>query len=94
MKVIKVNKKFRNGNVIIPILLLEEMSNEDMIDLIEEYCDNDSNGSNYGYHYEWSFVEDETEFKDIVNNEIKKLNSRIEGLINYKNNIIKQLKTK
>jgi glycosyltransferase involved in cell wall biosynthesis len=59
MKIVKINKTYRSGNIEHFLVLLEEpYSNDDIDYLVEEWCDEDLSGSNYGYSYEWTFVED------------------------------------
>lgn len=92
MKVIKINKSFRNGVIEHFLVLLNETySNDDIEYLVEEWCDGDLSGSNYGYSYKWSFVEDSEIIKTVLEKNIKNINLSIENLEEEKWEIEKYL---
>jgi hypothetical protein len=80
MKVVKINKSYRNGTKDFLVLLDEPYSNDDINYLVEEWCESESSGMNYGYNYEWWFVEDDELIKAILKDKIKVVNSQIEAL--------------
>lgn len=81
MKVVKINKSYRNGTKEHFLVLLDEpYSNDDINYLVEEWCESESSGMNYGYNYEWWFVEDDELIKAILKDKIKVVNSQIEAL--------------
>jgi hypothetical protein len=93
MKVVKIDKGYRGGKVEHFLVLLDEpYSNDDIDYLVEEWCGNDSNGSNYGYTYEWWFVEDEELINTILKDKIKIVDGQIESLKTKKCEMEKYLK--
>lgn len=54
MKLVKINKSYRNGTKEHFLVLLDEpYSNDDINYLVEEWCESKPSGSNYGYTVEW-----------------------------------------
>ncbi len=89
MKVIKITKYSRNNEGTFYIILedwkcfkKEDGSVwEDNIDYyVDERCYKDPAGHNYGWRYEWEFVEDTEEIKSIVNEEINRKKKEIERI--------------
>ena len=81
MKVVKINKSYRNGTKEHFLVLLDEpYSNDDIDYLVEEWCEDEPSGSNYGYTYEWRFVEDEELINTILKDKIKIVEHKIERL--------------
>ena len=106
MKVVKINKHYRNAtreyflvlliNEDLPEPLLpfidEPYSNEDTNSFVEEWCERDPSGMNYGYTYEWCFVEDKEVINNVLKDKIKIINSQIETLKTKKCEIERYLK--
>ena len=81
MKVVKINKSYRGGTKKHFLVLLEEPYSEDDVNyLVEEWCENEPSGSNYGYTVEWWFVEDEELINTVLKDKIKIVESKIERL--------------
>lgn len=90
MKIIKINKSYRNGKKVHYLVKDDSISEEDIKDAVEEWCDNDTSGSVYGYSYSYSIVEDKEKIKDVLNKELSKIDSNIE----YHNSAINELNLK
>ena len=60
-------------------------------ELVEEWCESDPAGANYGYSYEWSLVEDKTLINEVLKNEIKIVDDKINFLIHKKDILIREL---
>ena len=81
MKVIKINKRYRNGIKEHFLVLLDEpYSNDDINYLVEDWCESELSGMKHGYSYEWWFVEDEELINTVLLDKIKIMNSQIEAL--------------
>lgn len=81
MKVVKIRKSYRSGsNEHFLVLLDEPYTNEDIEYLVEDWCDSDPSGSNYGYDFEWHFVEDQSIIKNILKDKIRILEGKINRL--------------
>ncbi len=93
MKIVKIIKSYNSGTKEKFLVLLDKpYSNDDINSLVEEWCENEPSGMNYGYGYEWEFVEDENIIKDVLITELKSLNNKISTLENRKIEIEKFLK--
>jgi hypothetical protein len=93
MKIVKINKRYRNGTKEHFLVLLDEpYSNDDIDYLVEEWCESEPSGMNYGYTYEWLFVDDKTLISNILRDKIKITESQINTLKNEKSKMIKHLK--
>jgi hypothetical protein len=93
MKVVKINKSFRNGSKEHFLVLLDEpYSNDDIDYLVEEWCEKEPSGINYGWKYEWWFVEDVELINTILKNKIEIVDSEIETLKTKKCEMEKYLK--
>lgn len=93
MKIIKINKSYRNGTKEHFLVLLEELYTTDDIDyLVEDWCESEGSGMNYGYTYESQFVKDDKLINTILKDKIKTAEREIETLklksVNMKENII------
>lgn len=81
MKVVKIHKRYRGGTKEHFLVLLDEpYSNDDIDYLVEEWCEDEPSGSNYGYTYEWWFVEDTEIINTILKDKIKIAEREIETL--------------
>jgi len=81
MKVVKINKSYRNGTKEHFLVLLDEpYSNDDINYLVGEWCEIEPSGMNYGYSYEWWFVEDDELINTILKDKIKVVDSKIKAL--------------
>ncbi len=81
MKVVKINKSYRNGIKEHFLVLLDEpYSNSDIDDLVEEWCESELSGMNSGYNYKWWVVEDNELINTILKDKIKIVDSQIEAL--------------
>ena len=82
MKVVKINKMFRSGSNEHFLVLFESYPNDEIDYLVEDWCESDLSGSNYGYHYGWTFVEDEELINTILKDKMKIIENKIEKLKN------------
>ena len=81
MKVVKINKSYNSGTKEHFLVLLDEpYSNDDINYLVEDWCESEPSGMNYGYSYEWWFVEDDELINTILKDKIKIIDSQIEVL--------------
>lgn len=80
MKVIDINKRYRNGTKTHFLVLDDSYTNEGIDCAVEEWCDSDPAGANYGYSYEWKIVEDPDLIKNVINDKIKIINNQIDSL--------------
>lgn len=81
MKVVKINKGYRGGTKEHFLVLLDEPYSEDDVNyLVEEWCENEPSGSNYGYTVEWWFVEDDELINTVLKDKIKITEREIEAL--------------
>ena len=81
MKLVKINKSYRSGTKEHFLVLLDEPYSEDDVNyLVEEWCESDPAGMNYGYTYEWWFVEDEELINTILKDKIMIVEREIEAL--------------
>ncbi len=95
MKVLKVKKKFRNGENIHYTIITENIdyfTDEDFKDIAENICERDPDGCGYSYRFEYEFVEDQEIINEVLKNELSKIDNNIECLKKQKeiilNNII------
>ena len=87
MRVVKINKIFRNGSKE-HFLVVEDGLPLDEVDyFVECWCESEHSGSNYGYVYDWNFVEDEAVIKEVLLDELDRINSEIDSLELRKNKI-------
>jgi ribosomal protein S17E len=81
MRVIKINKTYRNGIKNYYLLISDDSYSEDDINCIaEDFCESDAYGANYGYSYEWDFVDDKEIITKVLNDESKKISNQIAKL--------------
>jgi len=81
MKVVKIHKSYRNGTKEHFLVLLDEpYSNDDIDYLVEEWCESEPSGMNYGSTYVWLFVEDTELINTILKEKIKITETQIESL--------------
>ena len=93
MKVVKIHKSYRSGTKEHFLVLLDEpYSNDDIDYLVEEWCENEPSGSNYGYTVEWRFVEDTEIINTILKDKIKITECEIEALKTKKCEMERHLK--
>jgi hypothetical protein len=93
MKVVKINKSYNSGTKEHFLVLLNEpYSNDDINYLVEEWCESEPSGMNYGYSYEWWFVEDNELINTILKDKIKVVDSQIEAFKTKKCEMEKHLK--
>ena len=91
MKVIRINKSFRNGNIEHFLVLTSEITNDDIDYSVETWCESESSGKNYGYTYDWEYIDDKEKIKTVLLNEITIINNRIAMLNSKKCEIEKDL---
>jgi len=77
MKVIKINKSIRRGDIIHYLVVYDAATVEEINYLVSDWCESDLNGSSYGYTYSWSVVEDESMISKVLLNEVEKKNKAI-----------------
>jgi len=78
MKIVKIKKFYRNGTKEHFLVLLDESYSNDDIDCeVEEWCESEPNGMNYGYSYEWDFVNDKNIINDVLVKKLHILNNEI-----------------
>lgn len=93
MKVVKINKSYRGGKKEHFLVLLDEPYLNDNIDnLVEEWCEIEPSGINHGYTYEWWFIEDEKLINNILKDKIKNIDCQIKIFNNKKCEMEKHLK--
>ena len=80
MKVVRINKNYRNGTKEHFLVLDEPYSNDDINYLVEEWCENEPSGMNYGYNYDWRFIEDGELINNILKDNIEVIDDQIEVL--------------
>ena len=91
IEVIKIKKVFRSGIKILYLVLSsnEYSYTEDLEDLIENKCNEDPSGYNYGYSYTYEFIKkDSEEYEKAISNEIIFYENKIKRY----NEIINKLK--
>ena len=87
MKVIKIKKSYRSG-IKEHFLVLEDWRTEEgIVCEVEDWCDEEPSGSNYGYSYKWEYVTDETLIKSIIEKKIKITQDQIDIDLAKKNNL-------
>lgn len=92
MKVIKIEKYYNAGVVKHNLVLLDEpYSNDDIDSIVEDWCESDPSGMNYGYSYEWWFVEDKEEIDNILLDKIRIIDNEICRLNIEKSKLVKHL---
>lgn len=99
MKVIRINKSYRNGNRELFLVLLDELDflegedlKDEITELVERECDKDVGGAHYGYSYKWEFVKDEE--KETINRAIEQERCLNDNIINKLTRNIKYLKSR
>jgi len=81
MLVIKIKKSYRNGVIEHILVLSGDDYDDDYIDYyVNEWCENNSAGSVYGYSYEWEIVLDEKIIEKALKNKIKLIDLDINSL--------------
>lgn len=91
MKVIKIDKTYRNGTISHFKVIHDEMSKEGIDNLVEMWCEDDPTGQSYGYTYDWNFVDDKDKIRGILKHNIDLTKSKINKLIDEKNRMEKYL---
>lgn len=84
MKVVRINKTFRNGYREHFLVFEADMDIEAINDSVENWCEKDPGGGNYGYSFEWEFIEDKALIRDAITKEINRLNNQIQSLLDRK----------
>lgn len=84
MKVVKINKTFRNGNEEHFLVFEDDMDIEAIDDSVENWCEKEPSGHNYGYSWEWEFIEDKALIRDVITKEINRLYNQIQSLLDRK----------
>lgn len=88
MKVVKISKSITSSVVYGYIILYNDIEDNDYIDeLVENWCDEDLSGHNFGYSWEWEFLENEKEIEKVISNELNNVNYNIKDL-EYKKNML------
>lgn len=82
MKVIEIIKRYRNGEIK-HHMVIEHEDEESINDLVEEWCEREGSGHNYGWSSTWKFVEDAEVKKKVISEDI----SRIDGAIKVYNKL-------
>ncbi len=80
MKVIKIEKSFRFGNIEHYEVVSDSHTNEYITDIVETWCERESSGQNYGYSWEWTLVDDSELIREVVKEKIKIIDKKISGL--------------
>lgn len=80
MKVVKIYKSYRNASVEGFIITKTIDSKEAIECFVEEWCEREGGGMNYGYSYKWEFVEDKEIINSVIKKEYIKLGDSIKGI--------------
>lgn len=80
MKVIKIEKSFRNGVIEHYEVVSDSHTNEYITDIVETWCERESSGQNYGYSWEWDFVDDLSTVKEVIIDKMKIIDNKISDL--------------
>lgn len=87
MEIIKVVKKFRNGEKSKIILIDMNRDEKEFDDYIEEeamyWGKYDSSGHNYGYKLSWDVLDDKVLLKEKCKEKIEECNQNITSIYNY-----------
>jgi len=78
MEVIKVIKTFTSGKITKYLVLYADVCSEEFAkECAKDWCEEDGNGANNGYSFEWEFVKDKEEIKDALSKEITSITNKI-----------------
>lgn len=91
MKVIKITKHFSSGIIDTYLIIYGENSYDDICNTVEEWCDNEPSGSQYGYSSDWEYVYDPISIKNTIIKELESIENSIENLKDKKLIIINYL---
>jgi hypothetical protein len=92
MVVIEIKSGYNNGYVYHQLVLFFEPYSEDDIDeIVSEWCNNDPTGSTYGWSSSWEYITDTEKFNKAINDELTDIIKSIEMLEYKRNEIIKKL---
>jgi hypothetical protein len=91
MKVVEITKKYRNGENIHHLVVEDHFSNDDIQDIVEDWCSDDSNGQIYGYSGDWKFIEDKSIINKVMLKELGSINHKMDILGDRKIKIETQL---
>jgi len=92
MKVIKIKKHYHNGTRELFLILDLEDYHPDNVDYyVDDRCNQDPSGHNYGWESEWEFVTDEDIIKEQIIIELKTITKRMDKLSKEKGKLMKFL---
>ena len=69
INVIKIHKSYRNGSITHYMVVYSD-EKWYIEDRVAKWCDDDLRGRDYGYDYEWEFVEDKEMITKVIKDEI------------------------
>lgn len=84
MKVVKIVKSYNAGNKEHYITVDETLGKDYVEEMVNEWCEWDVAGMNYGYTATWEYVEDPEKINEIINKRVKMIENEIENLKNEK----------
>ena len=88
MRIYKVEKHYRNGCVTHYLIVQEDDYDDESVKcLVEDWCESDSAGHNYGWTVEWNEVKDVHIILDVLKKEIEKTENQVKSLNNYKSGL-------
>lgn len=88
MKVIKIRKTYRNGEKEHFIVVDDSYGDDSIEDIVLEWGERDSSGSNYGYKLYWDEVEDVTIIKKACEDKLEEIRREIKQLHKEENKIM------
>jgi hypothetical protein len=92
LKVIKIVKGVRGGNIVHHIIFTEPVSSDDIDNAVSDWCEEDVNGHTYGYTYDWYYVDDSDEIGRVIKYELERIDRGINSLVNRRNDLAPHLK--
>lgn len=92
MKVITITKSYNSGKKYHNIVLYDgSLSHDQICEIVEDWCENDPSGANYGYTSDWEYISDPILIKSALTNEYDYILSGIQNLEIKRNLVVKDL---
>lgn len=90
MRLIRITKRYRGGLKTHDIFFDEDVSDSEVDYAVEEWCDQESSGSSYGFAYEWTDVQDLREIHEAIEKELSGIKKRIDDLNERKMRVLRK----